>query len=185
MFKKIAIVVVVLLAALLLFATTKPDTFRVERTANIQAPPEKVFALINDLHSWGYWSPWEKLDPNMKRTYSGAASGKGAAYAWEGNRKVGAGRMEITDTSAPSKVTIQLDFIKPFEGHNVAEFTLEPQGGSTKVTWAMYGPNNYIAKVMCIFVSMDSVIGKDFETGLANLKTAAEKSDRASITEIK
>jgi uncharacterized protein YndB with AHSA1/START domain len=185
MFKKIAIVVVVLLAALLLFATTKPDTFRVQRTATIQAPPEKVFALINDFHDWGSWSPWEKLDPAMKRTYSGAANGKGAAYAWEGNSKVGAGRMEITDTSAPSKVTIQLDFIKPFEGHNVAEFTLEPQGGSTKVTWAMYGPSPYITKVMCVFISMDSMIGKDFEAGLANLKTVAEKNDRATMTEIK
>jgi carbon monoxide dehydrogenase subunit G len=185
MFKKIAIVVVVLLAAVLLFATTKPDTFRVERTASIQAPPEKVFALINDLHNWGSWSPWEKLDPNMTRTYSGAASGKGAAYAWEGNSKVGAGRMEITDTSAPSKVTIQLDFLKPFEGHNIAEFTLAPQGSSTKVTWAMYGPSPYITKVMSVFISMDSMIGKDFESGLANLKTVAEKSDRAAMTEIK
>lgn len=185
MFKKIAIVVVVLVAVLLAYAATKPDSFRVQRTATIQAPPEKIFALLNDLHSWGSWSPWEKLDPNMKRTYSGAPSGKGAAYAWEGNSKVGAGRMEITDTSAPSKITIQLDFLKPFEGHNIAEFTLEPQGSSTKVTWAMYGPSPYITKVICVFISMDSMVGKDFETGLANLKTVAEKNDRATMTEIK
>jgi hypothetical protein len=117
----------------------------------------------------------KKMDPAMKRTYSGAASGKGAVYAWEGNNKVGEGRMEITDVSPPSKVTIKLDFVKPIEGHNIAEFTLEPKGESTNVTWAMYGPSAYIAKVIGVFVSMDSMIGKDFETGLANLKTVAEK----------
>ena len=175
MFRTIAIVVISLIAALLIFATTQPDTFRVQRTTSIKAPPEKIAPLITDLHSWGSWSPWEKMDPAMKRTYSGAASGKGAVYAWEGNSKVGEGRMEIGDTSPPSKVTIKLDFVKPFEGHNVAEFTLELKGDSTNVTWTMYGPTAYIAKVIGIFVSMDSMIGKDFETGLANLKAVAEK----------
>jgi len=175
MLKNIAIAVVVLVAAVLLFAATRPDNFSVERTASIKAPPEKIFPLITDLHSWGSWSPWEKMDPAMKRTYSGAASGKGAVYAWEGNSKVGEGRMEITDVSPPSEVTIKLDFVKPFEGHNIAEFTLEPKGDSTNVTWTMYGPTAYVAKVIGIFVSMDSMIGKEFETGLANLKTVAEK----------
>jgi uncharacterized protein YndB with AHSA1/START domain len=175
MLKTIAIVVVVLLAALLVFAATKPDTFRVQRATSIKAPPEKVFVLINDLHSWGAWSPWEKLDPTMKRTHSGAASGKGAVYAWEGSGEVGAGRMEIIEAAPPSKVKIKLDFLKPFEAHNVAEFTLEPKGDATDVIWAMYGPNPYISKLMSVFVSMDSMVGKSFETGLANLKAAAEK----------
>ena len=171
----IAIIVVVLLAALLGFAATRPDIFRVQRATSIKAPPEKIFALINDFHSWGSWSPWEKMDPTMKRTHSGAANGKGAVYEWEGNNKVGKGRMEIMDTSPPSKVTIKLDFVKPFEGHNIAEFTLEAKGDSTNVTWAMYGPNPYIAKLIHMFFNMDNMIGKDFETGLANLKTVAEK----------
>ncbi len=175
MLKIIAIVVVVLVVALLIFAATKPDTFRVQRSASIKAPPEKLFPLINDLHSWGAWSPWEKMDPAMKRTYSGAASGKGAVYEWEGNHNVGKGRMEITDTSSPSRVTIKLDFIKPFEGHNIAEFTLDAKGDSTNVTWAMHGPTPYMAKVIHIFFSMDSMVGKQFEAGLANMKTLAEK----------
>jgi carbon monoxide dehydrogenase subunit G len=174
MLKTILIVVVVLIAAVLVYAATMPDSFSVQRTASIKAPPEKIFPLINDLHRWGSWSPWEKMDPEMKRTYSGSAAGKGAAYAWQGNSKVGEGRMEIADTSPPSKVTIKLDFLKPFEAHNTAEFTLEPKGDSTNVTWTMYGPSAYIHKVIGVFVSMDKMIGKDFETGLANLKSAAE-----------
>ena len=174
MFKMIAIVVVVLIAAILVYAATKPDEFRVQRATSVKAPAEKIFALIDDFHRWDSWSPWEKMDPAMKRTYSGAANGKGAVYAWQGNSKVGEGRMEIADTSPPSKVTIKLDFIKPIEGHNTAEFTLEPRGDSTNVTWSMYGPSPYIAKIMGIFVSMDKMIGKEFETGLANLKTVAE-----------
>lgn len=175
MFKTISIVVVVLLAAVLLFAATRPDTFRVQRTTSIKAPPEKIFVLINDFQRWGAWSPYEKLDPAMKRTFSGTASGKGAAYAWEGQGKVGAGRMEILDAPAPSRVTIQLDFIKPFEGHNIAEFTLDGKGDATNVTWAMHGPAPYMSKLMGVFLNLDSMIGKDFEAGLANLKTIAEK----------
>ncbi|HXB22722.1 MAG TPA: SRPBCC family protein [Candidatus Solibacter sp.] len=175
MLKIIVIAAVVLLAALLAYAATKPGAFRVERATSIKAPQERIFALINDFHRWDSWSPWEKLDPAMKRTHGGATSGKGAVYEWEGNGKVGAGRMEITDTSPSSKVTIKLDFIKPFEGHNVAEFALDPKGDSTNVTWAMHGPNRYIGKVMSVFINMDRMIGKDFETGLANLKTIAEQ----------
>src|SRR5882762_7391728 len=175
MLKKIAIGVAVVVAAVLGFAMTKPDSFHVQRTMKIKAPPEKIFPLINDFHSWSSWSPWEKLDPTMKRTNSGAAMGQGAVYEWEGNSKVGMGRMEITEASAPSKVTIKLDFLKPIEGHNIAEFTLEPQGDSTNVTWAMYGPARFITKIMQVFISMDSLLGKEFDTGLANLKSAAEK----------
>ncbi len=175
MWKTLLIVVVVLIGGLLGFAATKPDTFRVERAASIKAPPDKVFALINDFHRWPDWSPWEKLDPSMQRTHSGAPEGNGAAYAWQGNSKVGAGRMEIIESSPSSKVAIKLDFIEPFEGHNIANFTLQPQGDSTNVTWVMSGPTPFVSKLMQVFVSMDSMIGKDFEAGLANMKAAAEK----------
>lgn len=175
MLKRIALVVVVLVAALLVFAATKPDSFRVQRTASIKAPPEKIYPLISDLKGWSAWSPWEKLDPAMTRTHSGAASGKGAVYEWDGNKEVGAGRMEIVEASPPSAVRIKLDFLKPFTAHNFAEFTLEPKGDATTVTWAMYGPNTYVAKLMSVFFSMDGMIGSYFETGLANLKAAAEK----------
>jgi uncharacterized protein YndB with AHSA1/START domain len=175
MFKTILIVVVVLIAAILVYAATMPDDFRVQRTTSIKASPEKIFALINDLRRWDSWSPWEKMDPAMQRTFSGATAGKGAVYAWQGNSKVGEGRMEIADASPPSRVTIKLDFIKPIEGHNTAAFTLDPKGDSTNVTWSMYGPSAYIAKVIGVFASMDKMIGKEFETGLANMKAVAER----------
>ena len=141
--KGIAIVVLALLViagGLLLFAATKPDTFQVQRTVTIKAPPEKIFALIGDVHRWGIWSPYEKLDPAMRRTLSGAAEGKGSIYEWDSDSRAGRGRMEITDASPPSQVTIKLDFVKPFESHNTVNFTLRPQGESTNVTWAMQGP---------------------------------------------
>ncbi|HZF20216.1 MAG TPA: SRPBCC family protein [Burkholderiales bacterium] len=175
MFKKIAIVVAVLIAALLVFAATKPDTFRVQRAASIKAPPEKVFALLNDFQRWEAWSPWEKKDPAMKRTFSVVTSGKGAQYAWEGNKEVGQGRMEIAESVPPSKVAIKLDFVKPFEAHNTVEFTLDPKGDATNLTWAMLGDTPYLAKIIHVFIDMDKMVGKDFETGLANLKTLAEK----------
>ncbi len=176
MLKKIAIVVVVALAALLLFAATRPDSFRVERKATIQAPPEKVYGLLNDFHQWPLWSPWEKIDPAMKRTLGGPSSGVGATYAWEGNKDVGAGRMEIKESTPASKIHIQLDFMQPFESHNQTDFILTPQGNSTEVTWAMYGPANFMTKLMSVFSSMDGMVGPDFEKGLANMKAMAEKS---------
>jgi hypothetical protein len=174
MVKKIAIAVLVLLAGFLAFAATRPDTFRVQRSTSIKAPPEKISALIQDFHNWTSWSPWEKLDPALKRTYSGAASGTGAVYEWEGNQKAGQGRMEITEAS-PTRTTIKLDFLKPFEAHNTVDFALEPVGESTNVTWVMDGTNSYLGKVMSVFFNMDRMVGKDFETGLANLKAAAEQ----------
>ena len=175
MLKIILIVLAVLIAGVLIYAATRPDTFRVERTATVNAPPEKIAPLISDFHNWGDWSPWEKLDPAMQRTYGGAPAGKGAVYEWSGNSKAGAGRMEILDASA-TKVSIQLDFLKPFEAHNLTDFTLEPQpGGGTRVTWDLHGPMPYLSKLMCVFVSMDKMVGKDFEQGLSNLKSAAEK----------
>ncbi|MEO8753922.1 MAG: SRPBCC family protein, partial [Casimicrobiaceae bacterium] len=162
-------------AVVLVLAAMKPDQFRVQRTAAIKAPPDKIFPLINDFMAWPAWSPYENKDPAMKRTLSGAASGKGAVYEWDGNSSVGQGRMEITASVPPSKDTIKLDFIKPFEGHNVAEFTLEPKGDATSVTWTMDGPAPFISKIMQVFINMDTMIGKDFEVGLANLKALAEK----------
>lgn len=175
MFKTIVLPIAVVLAALLIYAATRPDTFLIQRGMNIKAPPEKVFAILGDFHRWEAWSPWEKLDPALKRTYSGTPSGTGAIYAWEGNSKVGAGRMEIVEALPPSVIIIKLDFLRPFEGHNIAEFTLQGQGDFTYVTWVMHGPSPYISKLIGIFMSMDKMIGKDFETGLANLKTLAEK----------
>src|SRR5262249_17257950 len=139
-----------------------------------ESAPDKIVPHINDFHKWTAWSPWEKLDPNLKRTYSGADNGKGAIYEWEGTKKVGQGRMEIMETT-PSTIKIKLDFLKPFEAHHTAEFSLEPQGDSTNITWAMIGKQPFMLKVMSVFMSMDKMVGKDFEAGLANLKGIAEK----------
>jgi hypothetical protein len=171
----IAVVLAIAIAIVLILAATKPNTFSVLRATTVKAPPEKIFSLINDFHQWGTWSPYENKDPAMKRSYSGAASGKGAIYGWDGNKNVGSGRMEILDTSVPAKIVIKLDFFKPFEGHNTAEFTMLPQGEATNVTWAMYGPAPFMSKVMQVFMNMDNMIGKDFEIGLANLKSLTEK----------
>jgi uncharacterized protein YndB with AHSA1/START domain len=171
----VAVVLLVAIAAILVLAAMKPDTFRITRAITVKAPPEKIFPLIADFRAWSAWSPWEKRDPALKRSYGGSASGKGAVYEWEGNSKVGKGRMEIIDAPPPSRLAIKLDFLKPFEAHNTAEFTLTPRGSTTDVTWAMHGPNLFIGKVMSLFVSMDRMVGKDFETGLANLKAEAER----------
>lgn len=179
MLKKIVIVVLLLIAVplvvILALATTQPDTFRVQRATAIKAPPEKIFPFINDFHAWEAWSPYEKKDPGMKRTLSGAATGKGAIYEWDGDSNVGAGRMEITGSSPSSKVALNLDMIKPLTAHNVVEFTLEPEGDATTVTWSMKGDAPYFAKVIHVFFDMDSMVGTDFEAGLANLKALAEK----------
>ncbi len=175
MIKKIAIAIVVLIVGVLIFAATKPDTFRVQRAAGIKAPPEKVFALINDFKRWDAWSPWEKKDPAMKRSWGAVTSGKGATYAWEGNSEVGQGNMEIVESVPSNKVALKLDFVKPFEAHNIVVFTLEPKGGTTNVSWAMEGPVPYFAKIIHVFINMDSMVGKDFEAGLASLKALAEK----------
>ena len=167
--------VVLAIAAIFILALTKPNTFRVERSITINASPEKIAALINDFHQWNAWSPWAKLDPTMKTTYSGPASGPGAVYEWEGSSKVGKGRMEILSVE-PQKTSIKLDFLKPFEGHNTADFVLEPQGSSTQVNWIMYGPLNLIpGKLMSVFNTMDKMIGRDFDKGLVSMKIAAER----------
>jgi hypothetical protein len=170
----IAVLLALAIAVVLILASRKPDIFSVSRAASIHAPPEKIFPLISDFHQWRAWSPYEDRDPNLQRSYSGAASGKGAIYQWNGNKNVGSGRMEILD-APPSKVVIKLDFLKPFEAHNTAEFTFVPQGDTTNVTWLMHGPAPFMAKVMHVFINMDNMVGKDFAVGLANLKRITEK----------
>lgn len=175
MIKTMVILVVLLGAAVLIFAATRPDSLRVQRAASIKAPPEKIFPLISDFKRWAAWSPYEKKDPNMKRSYGGAAEGKGATYAWDGDSNVGQGRMEITDAQPPGRVAIKLDFTRPFEAHNNVVFTLLAKGDATEVTWDMQGPANYLSKLIGVFVNMDRMIGQDFEVGLANLRSVAEK----------
>ena len=171
----IAAILAVAIAAVLILAMRKPGTLRVTRTTSIRAPAERIFPLISDFHQWVTWSPYEQKDPAMKRSYSGAERGRGAVYAWDGNSNVGSGRMEILDAASPSKIVIKLDFFKPFEGHNTAEFTMLPQGDVTNLTWTMHGPAVFMTKVMQLFINLDHMIGKDFEVGLANLKTITER----------
>ncbi len=178
----IAIVLAIVIATVLILAAAKPNTFSVERAIDIKAPPQKIFPLISDFRQWRSWSPYENRDPALKRSYSGAETGKGAVYAWEGNRNVGSGRMEILQAPPPAAVVIKLDFLKPFEAHNIAEFTILPQGDATRLTWRMSGPAPLMSKVMQVFMDMDRMIGKDFEVGLANLKRLTENEAKQTLT---
>lgn len=171
----IAIALAVLIAIVLILAAMRPDTFRVERSMDINAPADKIFPLINDYKHWGLWSPYENLDPAMQRTFSGAPSGKGSVYEWTGNKNVGQGRMEILETTPPSKIVIKLDFFSPFEAHNFAEFTMRPQASATNVTWAMHGPAPFMAKIMHLFMNIDRMCGDQFVQGLTSMKAVAEK----------
>lgn len=169
----VLIVVAVALAAVLAYAASKPDTFAVQRSTIIAAPPEQIFPLIDDLHAQSAWSPFEK-DPAMKRTHSGPARGPGAVYAWDGNRQVGAGQIAITDSKPPSKVVLSLKMLRPFKADNVVEFTLDRVGAGTRVTWAMRGRSPFMAKVMSLFMTCDAMVGKQFDEGLARLKNLVE-----------
>lgn len=171
----IAIILAIAIAVVLGLASTKPNSLRVQRSITIEAPPERIYPLISDFHQWLYWSPYEQKDPAMKRTYDGAGSGRGAIYAWNGDKNVGSGRMEILEATPPKKIVIKLDFFTPFEGHYIAEFTMLPQGDGTHVTWLMHGPARFMTKLIQVFMSLDNMIGKDFETGLVNLKKISEK----------
>lgn len=174
MLKTIGLILLAALALLLIYAATRPDTFRVERKLSIQAPPERIFSMINDLKRFNTWNPYEKKDPALKGRYGATTAGPGAQYGWEGD-KVGTGSMEITQVQAPQRVAMKLDFVKPFEAHNVVEFSLQPEGSKTQVTWAMHGPANYLSKLMGVVINMDKMVGKDFEDGLNNLKALAEQ----------
>lgn len=152
---------------------TRPPAFRVERSAFIDAPPERIYPLLDDFREWRRWSPWEKLDPNLQRVYEGSPRGRGAIYSWAGNRKAGKGRMEITEADPPRRISLNLEFIEPFRSQNVTEFVLTPREGGTDVLWAMHGPNTFSTKVMQSVVSMDRLVGGDFERGLESLRVAA------------
>lgn len=170
----IGVLILAAIAAVLVLAAMKPDTFRVARSIAINAPPERIFPLLNDLQNFRRWSPYEKLDPEMERTISKPASGVGASYAWDSKGKAGAGKMTI-ETSIPSSVVeMALDFVKPFKSSSTASFSLEPQGAQTRAAWEMTGPAPFVSKVMQVFFNMDKMIGKDFEQGLADLKAIAE-----------
>jgi hypothetical protein len=179
MLKKIVLgslgLLVVGIAVILLLASRKPDYFEVKRSVVVQATPEKIYPLLIDFKQFGFWSPWEHLDPAMQRTFGGAAAGVSAVYAWKGNDQVGEGRMEITEIQPNQSVTVKLDFITPFESHNTTVYTLQSDGRSTTVAWSMTGPSPLITKIMTVFFSMDSMVGPDFERGLRQLKAVAEK----------
>jgi hypothetical protein len=175
MFKTIGLALVIFVGAVLLYASTRPDSFRIERSISIQSTPKKIFPLINNFHQWEAWSPWEGIDPRLKRTYSGAHEGKGSVYGRSGNKDIGQGRMEITEYTLPAKITIKLDFIAPFEAHNAVDFVLTPQGNATLVRQTMYGPSPFISKLMGLVFSMEKMVGDKYEEGLNNLKKMAEK----------
>jgi len=174
MLKKIGIALGVVVVIFLLVVATRPSTFKIERSLVVAAPPAIVFAQVNDFNLWAAWSPWEAMDPTMKRTHSGAPSGVGAVYDWSGNDKVGEGRMTITESRPGEAVGIKLEFIKPMQATNDTVFTFKAEGEGTQVNWAMSGNNNFMAKAFSLFMNMDDMIGKDFEKGLASMKTVAE-----------
>jgi hypothetical protein len=171
---KILLVVGALIALVLIVAAFQPATFTVSRSTLVAAPPAQLFAEVNDLHRWKAWSPYEKLDPAMKSTFEGPAAGVGAVYAWEGNNAVGSGRMTITESHPAEQVGLKLEFYKPMAGVSQATFTFRPEGGQTRVTWAMAGVNNYVGKIFCLFMNMDKLVGGQFAEGLAALKANAE-----------
>lgn len=174
MIRIIAIVLVLAVAAVLVVAATRPDSIRIQRSVFIDAPPAIVFPLIDDFHNWNRWAPQDRQDPTIKRTFSGSPSGEGAVSDWHGSGDTGAGRMTISESVAPTQVTVVTDFEKPFRAHNINRFVLAPAGPGTTVTWTMEGQNLYLMKVMGLFVNMDRAMGKHFDDGLRNLKSAAE-----------
>ncbi len=182
MARKILIGVAVLIVLLVVVILTRPGTFHVERSITMAAPPDSAFAQVNDFRAWGAWSPWEKLDPQMKKTFEGPPTGVGAKYAWSGNDQVGEGRMTIEKSEKPSNVGIKLEFLKPFDSTSTTTFTFAPTPQGSKVTWAMDGENNFMAKAASLFMDMDKMIGADFERGLAAMKTAAEAAPKAVPT---
>jgi uncharacterized protein YndB with AHSA1/START domain len=163
-------------AALALVVARRPGTFHTERSLQIDAPPERIFPHVADFRAWADWSPYEQLDPQMKKTFSGPASGVGAGYSWSGNNKAGQGQMVITSATAPDELKIRLEFTRPFAAVNQGTFRFQPVAGGTKVTWAMDGTNNFGAKLFQLVVNMDKLVGTDFERGLASLKTLSESS---------
>ena len=178
MLKKILIALAVIVIVLVIVVAFQPAEFRVSRSTVIAAPAPSVFAQVNDFHKWDGWSPWAKLDPNMKTTHAGAPAGTGAIYSWAGNSDVGEGRMTLTESRPSELVRIKLEFKKPFAATNTTEFVFKPDADKTMVTWAMFGTNNFMAKAFGLFMDMDKMIGGDFEKGLAQLKSVAETTGK-------
>ncbi|MBJ6759698.1 SRPBCC family protein [Myxococcaceae bacterium JPH2] len=174
MLKKILLGLAAVILVFVGVVATRPANFSVSRTATLPGTPDIAFALVNDFHQWGQWSPWDKLDPNLKRTFSGAETGVGAAYAWTGNQQVGEGRMTIEESVADTSIRIKLEFLKPFVATNTSRFTFKPVPEGVSVTWSMEGENNFISKAFSLFFDMDKQIGGDFEKGLASLNTLAK-----------
>ncbi|MBX3622811.1 MAG: SRPBCC family protein [Rhizobacter sp.] len=175
MIKTIALVIVLAVGALLIYAATRPDVFRVERSATIAASPDKIQPLINDMQRFNGWNPYAKKDPAMKGTYRGPAAGPGAAFDFDGDKNVGKGSLQIVEPTGPGRVSMKLDMTAPMEAHNLIDFTLAPQAGGTQVTWSMQGPMPFMGKLMGVIFNMDKMVGKDMESGLASLKALAEK----------
>lgn len=178
MLTKVLLLLTVLIAAILLFATSQPAAYRVTRSATIAAPAAALFAKVNDLHTWQDFSPWAKLDPAAKNTYAGPRAGVGAALAWEGNSKVGQGRMTITESKPNELIRMRLEFIKPMASTSTTELTFQAEGARTLVTWSMSGENNFVGKLFCLFINMDKTVGGDFEKGLANLNALVGSADK-------
>ena len=170
----ILLAVAVVIVAFVILVATRPSQFHVTRRGAIHAPPEVVFPQINNLHNWQAWSPWAKLDPAAKNSYDGPLEGVGSSFAWAGSNKVGEGRMTITESQPYELVRFRLEFLKPFKATNVAEFTIQPEGGQTVVTWSMSGTNNFISKAVGLFMDCDKMCGGFFEKGLADMKAIAE-----------
>jgi uncharacterized protein YndB with AHSA1/START domain len=170
-----ALLVAVLLVTLAVLASFQPDVFRVQRSTTIAAPPGKVFALVDDFRRWTAWSPFETMDPTMRRTYGATTAGKGATYAWDGDGKAGAGKMTMVESSPPSKIGIALDFERPMRNHADVVFAFVPQGEGTQVTWSMESRNDFLGKVVHVFFDAEKLVGDDFARGLSALKAAAEK----------
>jgi uncharacterized protein YndB with AHSA1/START domain len=176
----IAAAFIVIVVVLVVIIATRPTDFRVTRRTTIAASPAVVFALVNDFHEWAKWSPWDKMDPSMERTFDGSPSGVNAVYAWTGNSKVGEGRMTILESKPAERIRIELAFIKPFKATNTAEFTFKSDGNKTAVEWSMSGKHNFIMKAICLVMDMDKMVGGDFEKGLAAMKATAETPPTAS-----
>lgn len=184
MLEIILIIIGIAIAVVLILAAMQPTTFRVSRSKLVHAPAEEPFTRLVDLRRWKDWSPFEKLDPSMKKEFSGPESGVGAAYAWDGNKKAGAGRIEIVDADPPHRLDLDLTFTRPFKASNKTDFVLQPVESGTHVSWTMHGTNTFVGKVMCVFVNMDRMIGKDFEEGLENLKRESEAASTRKETSV-
>ncbi len=164
-----------MVVGLVVVVAGRPDEFVVTRSTRISAPPERVFPRVNELRKWEDWSPWAKLDPQAGSTFEGPAAGVGSVMSWDGNKKVGAGKMTILESKPSERISIKLEFLRPFQATNTAEFQFNPDNAATVVAWSMRGKNNLFFKVFGLLMNCDDMVGKDFEKGLASLKTVAER----------